>query len=305
MARDQNGGGAEDEFEPEFLGVDGGDRFFGKPDTEPSGPGSVLAAYEVPAESVGDDDTEPVHFECVGYDWAQNVRCCLDHDLLEDTSDSAGLAVLELERTPSWVTPGGAPGTIDWYQIDYEPSNVRDADGRIYTNLFSDGTPVRVKGRPADSALISRLIPGYFGHSLQSQAGTVPDVFESFPNVGQQSAGVAIYDVGQGAWQGSLSGILCARHSMMTRRMYAKQEDDEGGSGRRGGVAVDPKELIDQFVKGPMSAEAVQAASMAFKKALIERALGAELSHHLGYPRVRRRPRRRATTATAPVARPC
>ncbi len=44
-----------------------------------------------------------------------------------------------------------------------------------------------------------------------------------------------------------------------------------------------PKELIDQFVTGPMSAEAVNMASMAFKKALIERALGAELSHHLGY----------------------
>ena len=44
-----------------------------------------------------------------------------------------------------------------------------------------------------------------------------------------------------------------------------------------------PKELIDQFVTGPMSARAVNAASMAFKKALIERALGAELSHHLGY----------------------
>lgn len=44
-----------------------------------------------------------------------------------------------------------------------------------------------------------------------------------------------------------------------------------------------PKELIDQFVTGPMSAEAVQDISMAFKKALIERALGAELSHHLGY----------------------
>ena len=43
-----------------------------------------------------------------------------------------------------------------------------------------------------------------------------------------------------------------------------------------------PKELIDQFVKGPMTAEAVNAASMAFKKALIERALGAELGHHLG-----------------------
>ncbi|BFO56195.1 hypothetical protein AVXHC19_29980 [Acidovorax sacchari] len=33
-----------------------------------------------------------------------------------------------------------------------------------------------------------------------------------------------------------------------------------------------------------MTGEAVNAASMAFKKALIERALGAELGHHLGYP---------------------
>ncbi|WCM91805.1 IS256 family transposase [Acidovorax sp. NCPPB 2350] len=45
-----------------------------------------------------------------------------------------------------------------------------------------------------------------------------------------------------------------------------------------------PKELLDQFVTGPMTGEAVNAASMAFKKALIERALGAELGHHLGYP---------------------
>jgi putative transposase len=45
-----------------------------------------------------------------------------------------------------------------------------------------------------------------------------------------------------------------------------------------------PKELIDQFVTRPMTGEAVNAASMAFKKALIERAMGAELGHHLGYP---------------------
>ena len=43
-------------------------------------------------------------------------------------------------------------------------------------------------------------------------------------------------------------------------------------------------ELIDQFITGPMTGEAVNAASMAFKKALIERAMGAELGHHLGYP---------------------
>jgi transposase-like protein len=44
-----------------------------------------------------------------------------------------------------------------------------------------------------------------------------------------------------------------------------------------------PKELLDQFVSGPMTGAEVNAASMAFKKALIERALGAELGHHLGY----------------------
>ena len=45
-----------------------------------------------------------------------------------------------------------------------------------------------------------------------------------------------------------------------------------------------PKELIDHFVTGPMSAEAIHDISFAFRKALIERALGGELTHHLGYP---------------------
>ncbi|MHB8493706.1 MAG: IS256 family transposase [Casimicrobiaceae bacterium] len=44
-----------------------------------------------------------------------------------------------------------------------------------------------------------------------------------------------------------------------------------------------PPELLDQLVKGPMTAEAVDDVSRAFKKALIERALGAEMSYHLGY----------------------
>jgi putative transposase len=43
------------------------------------------------------------------------------------------------------------------------------------------------------------------------------------------------------------------------------------------------KERLDQSVSRPMTGEAVNAASLAFKKALIERALGAELGHHLGY----------------------
>jgi transposase-like protein len=44
-----------------------------------------------------------------------------------------------------------------------------------------------------------------------------------------------------------------------------------------------PAEVLDQLVNGSMTAECVEEASRAFKKALIERALGAEMSHHLGY----------------------
>ena len=36
--------------------------------------------------------------------------------------------------------------------------------------------------------------------------------------------------------------------------------------------------------QGPLSVEELEAAVRRFKKAIIERALGGELSHHLGYP---------------------
>lgn len=51
-----------------------------------------------------------------------------------------------------------------------------------------------------------------------------------------------------------------------------------------------PAELLEQFADGMMTAEAIEDASAAFKKALIERALGAELGHQLGYPPGAQRP---------------
>lgn len=46
-----------------------------------------------------------------------------------------------------------------------------------------------------------------------------------------------------------------------------------------------PKELLDQVAgaDAPMTAGQINAITMALKKALIGRALGGELSHHLGY----------------------
>lgn len=53
-----------------------------------------------------------------------------------------------------------------------------------------------------------------------------------------------------------------------------------------------PKELLDQLMgdAAPMTAEQINATTMALKKALIERALGGELTHHLGYPANKAKP---------------
>src|SRR5918993_683241 len=50
-------------------------------------------------------------------------------------------------------------------------------------------------------------------------------------------------------------------------------------------LAPVPSEILDEFVgQGPLSHEELDAAVRRFKKAIIERALGGELTHHLGYP---------------------
>ena len=51
-----------------------------------------------------------------------------------------------------------------------------------------------------------------------------------------------------------------------------------------------PKELVAHFLTGPMTGEAIETAGVAFKKALIEAALNAELDHHLGYASGEERP---------------
>jgi putative transposase len=71
-------------------------------------------------------------------------------------------------------------------------------------------------------------------------------------------------------------------------------------------LAPVPSEILDQCVRqGPISHEELDAAVRRFKKAIIERALGGELTHHLGYPRVGPSPRTRPIIATGRGPRPC
>ncbi|CAD6562850.1 IS256 family transposase ISBcen18 [Paraburkholderia sabiae] len=51
----------------------------------------------------------------------------------------------------------------------------------------------------------------------------------------------------------------------------------------RGPLPELPEALLDELVKGPMTPAQVQDLMLAFNKAVIERAMGAEMSMHLGY----------------------
>ncbi len=64
-------------------------------------------------------------------------------------------------------------------------------------------------------------------------------------------------------------------------------------------------ELLEQFGNGPMTAEAINAASLAFKNALIERALGGEMRHLWAIRPARPNRSLSPTSATALTPRPC
>ena len=68
-----------------------------------------------------------------------------------------------------------------------------------------------------------------------------------------------------------------------------------------------PERILDQFAgpARPMSQVEVEAITTRFKKALVERMLSGELTHHLGYPLAGRSRRRRPISATGRAARRC
>lgn len=211
------------EQEEVLLGTPGGtNRFFGPPrdggDDKRSG--RLLAAIEVPEP---DDDTaphafeaEPVLLECVDAAWYRQFE---NADLAWlDIYHDAPLAVLELRSysLPAF-SPDARPGDIAWFELGYEKSSPQEANGLVYTSLFSQGQPVKVNYH--EPRYVGKSISGPLGFQGWSKgdggrghgSSELPKV--SDPDVRQAlvarmnelsdvaSAGVAVYDVGQGACQ--------------------------------------------------------------------------------------------------------
>lgn len=69
----------------------------------------------------------------------------------------------------------------------------------------------------------------------------------------------------------------------MDMPMKKKRQTVARQAAARGPLPELPKELLDQLVNGPMTPAEVQDLMLAFNKAVIERAMGAEMNLHLGY----------------------
>lgn len=65
--------------------------------------------------------------------------------------------------------------------------------------------------------------------------------------------------------------------------MPKKKRTVAAQAAERGPLPSIPPELVEQLVQGPMTPQDVQALFLSFKKAVIERAMNAELTQHLGY----------------------
>ena len=66
-----------------------------------------------------------------------------------------------------------------------------------------------------------------------------------------------------------------------------------------------PAELLEQLISGPVTPGQLEDIFQQLKKVFIERALGAEMSHHLGYAPGQAKPDGRSITATARAPSGC
>ena len=64
-----------------------------------------------------------------------------------------------------------------------------------------------------------------------------------------------------------------------------------------------PAELLEKLIPGPVTPGQLEDIFQRFKKAFIQQALGAEMSHHLGYAPGQAKPEGAATIATARAPR--
>lgn len=218
MDDDSDSDGDGDDLE-EAITSNGGDRnrFFDAPRGTERGSGRVYAAVEVPEP---DDETappdsgepsEPVFLECVDTEWFWPTQRSGKSWL--EVYRAAPLSVLELTSYPLPPFPDGAqPGDVAWFEFGYDYSSGRDANARVYTSLYSPGAPVKVAFHEprnwnwaGDGPMGGNgWLTAGMKQTSQDPASRGSAHLRRLLRKLKRSAGVAVYDVGQGNCQALL-----------------------------------------------------------------------------------------------------
>jgi hypothetical protein len=99
----------------------------------------------------------------------------------------------------------------------------------------------------------------------------------------------------------SLSELLCVGHNMRSCYAWEASQSPEGPA-----LEPVPSAIPDHFVgQGPLTPDELETTVRRFKKAVIERALGGELTHHLGYLPGGTKPGTPPIIVMARARRPC
>ena len=229
-----SGGGSRDAFDTdddddddETLDEDiadpgaGSNRFFRPRNGADKGAGRVFAAVEVPepnddvARSSLDESEESVSLECIDADWFWQAQRSGKSWI--DLYGEVPLSVLELQSYPlPEFPPGAQPGDIAWFEFGYEYSSLVESDARVYTSLYSQGAPARItfheprgKDWAGEGPMGNRgWLAGHMNSTLNRTVSNDPPSFLRRLGRVKRSAGVAVYDVGQGNCQALLDEHL-------------------------------------------------------------------------------------------------
>jgi beta-lactamase superfamily II metal-dependent hydrolase len=185
---------------------------------ERPGRGRLYAAIEVPEPEANpydqqtDGDREPIYFECVDASWLDALLQGDDLPEWYDAVSHAPLYAVELTEPELLSFPADSPpGSIAWYAINYEATaTVTAGNGRLHQSLFDTGIPVHLSIErtpfPGNGAPVrSQSSYSWLSHESGSPAQLTKIELVNLLEPVDARGGVAVYDVGQGAFQAALS----------------------------------------------------------------------------------------------------
>lgn len=194
----------------------GGNDFFSPRLSQERPEGRFYAALEIDEidENVGNPEwsrlpEEPVYLECAGADWVDQVH------YKESSQFWRGipLSVIALGTSEwrSFIPADAEPGTIAWFEIEVSSAALNEGNARQFNQLLDPGIDVYVRFT-SFKGLGSNASPLDTRHWIK-QDPTSPSLENVIPAIEANAlatAGVAVFDVGQGACQALMA--MCEEH---------------------------------------------------------------------------------------------